>query len=285
MTDVEHASPREAGIAIPLAFACCSIILALLMGVNYRLYGSPYASTKQVAIGVLALAIGAVLAVRAAWARRWQRCAFRGVMSVGLAAVGWWLVPIHNGANLARLHYLALAYQLELRNLPLGEFTHFRRNMTSRDDLVGLLPRMGRSIRVDEVRWLNDSLCSTISEAEAKRASDPSSALAVMQEALLYLPGPGKYQSDAAADAADFVETWRRAKTLRLETSKAATLPKILNGDYRTATAIAAALRAAAVQDDHRDEAIDEATSQFIDSIQFLNSLNELGQRSPRIEK
>ncbi|WP_435011946.1 hypothetical protein P12x_006182 (plasmid) [Tundrisphaera lichenicola] len=276
----DSASPRplatnRAGLIV---FASSASVLALLLGVNHRLYGNLYVFNRQwIACGV-ALGVGSLLVVQAYSEGRRRRCLACGVLAVGLAVAGWWLVPNANGDSLARLHLRTLRLLSELRSLPLGETNQFRSATESRDRVVDQLPRFGRSIRAEEGRWLKESLSGAVTKTEALLPSDPSGALTVLKRALKDLPGPEKYEPEAPPDQDRFREVWRRAKRLRLKAAKAAALSKITGKDYQAAAGIAAELRTAAWNDGYREETIDAATEKFIDSVLFLNSLDELSR-------
>jgi hypothetical protein len=284
MPHIDRRAPNYTGVASILAFICSSVILTLVMRVNYLLYGNAYVFIRQLITGVMALGIGSCLAVQAASVGRWRRCKVCGVLAAGLAVAGWWLVPNSGGHNLARLHYLTYHHQSELRSLPLGNVDRFRSGMTRRDQLVDLLPRIGRAIRAEEERWLTESLSRANCEAECLLALNPGSSLVVSKEALHDLPGPEKYLSDASPDQGGLRDEWQRAKQLRLKAAKIVILPRIIGNDYRAAAEVAAALRSVAAKDEYRDAELDSATEKFIDSVLFLDSLNDLGHGRSQAE-
>lgn len=277
MPHIVRRAPNPTGVASLLAVVCCSVILTLLMRLNYLLYGNAYVFTRQLITCVLALGIGSLLAVQAASVGRWRRCKVCGVLAAGLAGAGWWLVPNSDGDNVARLHWLAYHHLSEFRSLPLGEIDRFRSGATRRDQLVDLLPRIGRAIRAEEGRWLTESLSGVNTEASSLLALHPGRALQVLIETLQDLPGPEKYELGTPQDQRGFRNAWQRAKRLRLEAVKIMTLPRITGEDYRGAAKSAAELRTISGRDDYRDETLDTATEKYIDSVLFLDALNDLG--------
>src|SRR5262249_7569694 len=184
-------------------------------------------------------------------------CKVCSVLAVGLAVVGWWLVPNGNGDNLARLHYLAHHHRSKLRLLPLGNMDGFRSEMNRRDELVNLLPLIGRSLRAEEERWLTESLSAATSKAKPLRHTVPSRVLMVLKEALNDLPSPWKYMSIASPHQSGFRDAWQQAKQLRLDAAKNLVRSRITGNDYRAAAGIATELRIVAEKDHYRDEPLD----------------------------
>ena len=78
----------------------------------------------------------------------------------------------------------------------------------------------------------------------------------------------------------EFHNEWLRAKELRLKAAKTVILTKLNDEEYHAAREIAGQLRSDLSVDQFRDAAVDSATEQFIDSVEFLNSLNELSRNA-----
>ena len=199
----------------------------MLMVVNDRLIGKAWVFRSQWITAAVILGVGSLLAIQAAEVRRWRRCMVWASLAVGLAVAGWWLVPGPDGNSQMRLHQLANQQLSKLvAALPPGKFDQFRAEMHQRDRLVTVLPRVGRSIRAEERRWLTESLTGAISTAEPLLASDPARFLMDLNAALRDLPGPEKYMSDASPGQGGFRDAWRRAKILRLDAAKALVPPR-----------------------------------------------------------
>jgi hypothetical protein len=276
MMDNERPGPRATALAGLIAFTVGASVLTLVVGLNHRLYGNPYVFTRQLIVSGVALAVGLLLAVQAASVGRRRRCLDCALLAVGYAIAGWWLVPNADGHNLVLLHLRARRLLSELRSLPPGEAVRFRSEMKRRDQIVDMLPRLGRAIRAEERRWLTESLSGAIGEANSLIDSDPVRVLLVLKEALHDLPGPEEYVPDTSRGQGGFKDKWQRAKKLRLNAAKFAARSRIVEKDYRGAAQIAAALRTDAGNDAYRDEKLDRATEKFIDSVLFLASLNDL---------
>jgi hypothetical protein len=276
MMDDERPGPRATALAGLIAFTVGASVLALLVGLNHRLYGNSYVFTRHFVFAGVGLGVGLLLAVQAASVGRWRRCIDCALLAVGCAIASWWLVPNADGDNLVLLHLRARRLLSELSHLPPGAIVGFRAEMNRRDQIVALLPRIGRSIRAEEERWLIASLSAANDEAQRMRDSDPSRVLLVLKTALQDLPGPEKYVSDTSPGQGRFRDEWQRAKRLRLNAAKIEVRSRIVGKDYRGAAQIASALRIDAGSDAYRDEKLDTATDKFIDSVLFLASLNDL---------
>ena len=265
-----NSRPRNQFVAKAFALLVSFGILSLLIWLNMRLYGTPFVFVRQLYACGAALFVGALFVYSATAARRWKYSLIGSVGTAVIAAAAWFLVPHRDGGNLVQMHYNASLRLAELRSLPHGQIEQFLTNREGRNRRTHLLPRFGRLIRAEEEQWLSKTL-STINDQAASclNKSNPLESWDILKGPLWNLPAPDSRQHE-------FHNEWLRAKKLRLKAAKMMTLERLEHEEFQGAHKIAWQLHNDANLDRFRGTPVDVATEQFIDSVEFLNSLNEL---------
>jgi hypothetical protein len=274
-----NSRPRNTFLAKSFALLVSCAILGLLMSVNMQLYGNTCAFAGQLFASVAVLVIGGLFIYWVAAARRWKYSLIGSFVTAVIAAAVWFFVPHRDGSNLVQMHYNAGLRLSELRSLPPGQIDQFLTNREARNKLARFLPRFDRLIQAEEEQWLSQTLAAVNDQAAScLEKSDPLKAWDVLKGPLWNLPAPTENSTTSEPRQVGFHNEWLRAKGLRLKAAKTSILVKLNQEEFSAARKIAGQLASEKSQDRLRGTEVDQATEQFIESVEFLSALNDLSR-------